>query len=114
MAIPWSTHTDSVVKKVQQHLFNLRRLKKLNLAPKTLTNVYRCTNESILSGWYGNCTNRNRRALQRVVRSAQCITGAYCLPCRTSTAPGVTGRPRISSRTSATLSCPDLSYLFFF
>ena len=36
------------------------------------------TIESILSGcitaWYGNCTARNRRALQRMVQSAQCIT----------------------------------------
>ena len=45
----WSTHTDSVVKKVQQHLFNLRRLKKFGLSPKTLANFYRCTIESILS-----------------------------------------------------------------
>ena len=36
--LKWSTHTDSVVKKVQQHLFNLRRLKKFGLSPKTLTN----------------------------------------------------------------------------
>ena len=27
----WSTHTDSVVKKAQQRLFNLRRLKKFGL-----------------------------------------------------------------------------------
>ena len=55
--------TDSVVKKVQLRLVNLRRLKKLILAPKTLTHFYRCTIESILSGcitaWYGNCTARN-------------------------------------------------------
>ena len=48
--LKWSTHTDSVVKKVQQRLFNLRRLKKFVLAPKTLTNFYRSTIESILSG----------------------------------------------------------------
>ena len=36
----WSTQTASVVKKAQQHLFNLRRIKKFGLAPKTLTNVY--------------------------------------------------------------------------
>ena len=77
--LKWSTHTDSVVKKAQQHLFNVRRLKKFGLSPKTLTNCYRCTIESILSGciitWYGNCSSQNRKALQRVVRSAQCITG---------------------------------------
>ena len=77
--LKWTTHTDSVVKKAQQRLFNLRRLKKYVLSPKTLTNFYRCTIESIQSGcinaWYGNCTTRNRKALQRVVRSAQRITG---------------------------------------
>ena len=68
-----------MVKKAQQHLFNLRRLKTFDITPKTLTNFYRCTIESILSGcitaWYGNCTAHNRKALQRVVRSAQRITG---------------------------------------
>ncbi|KAM9411693.1 uncharacterized protein ACWYII_026277 [Salvelinus alpinus] len=75
----WSNHTDSVVKKAQQCLFNLRRQKKFGLSPKTLTNFYRCTIESILLGyitaWYGNCSAHNRKALQRVVRSAQRITG---------------------------------------
>ena len=47
--LKWSTHTDSVVKKMQQRLFNLRRLKKFGLSPKKLTNFYRCTLESILS-----------------------------------------------------------------
>ena len=32
----WSTHTDSVVKKAQLRLFNLWRLKKFGLSPKTL------------------------------------------------------------------------------
>ena len=39
--LKWSTHTDSVVKMVQQCLFNLRRLKKFGLSLKTLTNFYR-------------------------------------------------------------------------
>ena len=49
--LKWSPHTDSVVKKAQQCLFNLRRLKIFGLSPKSLTNFYRCTIESILSGW---------------------------------------------------------------
>uniref|UniRef100_A0A4W5JWH6 Alkylated DNA repair protein AlkB homologue 8 N-terminal domain-containing protein n=1 Tax=Hucho hucho TaxID=62062 RepID=A0A4W5JWH6_9TELE len=68
--LKWSTHTDSVMKKVQQRLFNLSRLKKFGLSPKTLTNFYRCTIESILLGcitaWYGNCSAHNRKALQRI------------------------------------------------
>ena len=67
--LKWSTHTDSVVKKVQQHL----------LQPQEVEEIWLDTIESILSGcitaWYRNCTARNRRALQRVVRSAQCIIG---------------------------------------
>jgi pantothenate kinase type III len=72
-------HPHSVVKKAQQHLFNIRRQKTFGLTPKTLRNLYRCTIESMLSGciaaWYGNCTAHNRMALQREVRSAQHITG---------------------------------------
>ena len=92
--LKWSTHTDRVVKKAQQRLFNLRRLNKFCLSSKTLTDFYRCTIESILSGcitaWYGNCSAHNHKALQRVVRSAQCITrskipvlqGTYSTRCR--------------------------------
>ena len=32
--LKWSTHTDNVVKKAQQRLFNLRRLEKFGLSPK--------------------------------------------------------------------------------
>ena len=42
--LKWSTHTDSVVKKVHLHLFNLRRLKKFGLSPKTLTNFLQMHN----------------------------------------------------------------------
>ena len=64
--LKWSTDTDRVVKKVQQSLFNLRRLKQFVLSPKTLTNLYIYT-KSILPGcitaWYGNCNARNHKAL---------------------------------------------------
>jgi gmma-aminobutyric acid receptor subunit gamma len=57
---------------------NVNRLNTFGLSPKTFTNFYRCTIESILPGcittWYGNCSARNSRALQRVVRSAQLTT----------------------------------------
>ena len=63
-----SIHTDRVVQKGQQCLFNLRRLKKFGLSPQTLTNFYRCTIESILSGciraWYDNYYALNCKALQ--------------------------------------------------
>ena len=41
---------------------------------------YSCNIESILTGcitaWYGNCSASDRKALHRVVRRAQYITGA--------------------------------------
>ena len=44
----------------------------------TLTNFYRCTIESILSGcvtaWYGSCSAQDRKKLQKVVNVAQSIT----------------------------------------
>jgi len=47
---------------------------------RSLTNFYRCTIESILSGcitaWYGNCSAQDRKKLQKVVCTAQTITEA--------------------------------------
>jgi hypothetical protein len=65
----WSTHTYSLLKKALQPLFNVKRLKKCGLSPKTLTNFYRCTIESILLGciiaWNGNCIASNlQRSLE--------------------------------------------------
>jgi hypothetical protein len=61
--LTWSHHI--VVKEAQERLFNLSRLKTFAMAPKTLTNFYRCTVESILSGcitaWYGNCIALDRQ-----------------------------------------------------
>ena len=37
--LKWSTHADSVVKKAQQYLVYLRRLKKFGMSLKTLTNL---------------------------------------------------------------------------
>ena len=100
--LKWSTHKDNVVKKVQQRLFNISRLKKFGLSPKTLTHFYRRTIESILLGcitaWYGNCTTLN----QRVVRLHNASLVANYLPSRTPRAPDVTGRPKRYSRTTTT------------
>ncbi|KAI4879346.1 hypothetical protein NFI96_026340 [Prochilodus magdalenae] len=72
-------HTTRVGKKAQQCLFFLRRLRRFGMDPRLLRTFYTCTVESILTGstttWYGSCTAIERRALQRVVRTAQCITG---------------------------------------
>ncbi len=77
--LTWSAHTDAVLKKAHQHLFFLRRLRKFGTSPRILRSFYTCTVESILTGcitaWFGNNTAGNRRALQRVVRTARHIVG---------------------------------------
>ena len=61
--LTWSIHTDKVVKAACKRLFFLRRLKKFGMDSVSLTNFYRCTIESILTGcitvWYGSCTDRD-------------------------------------------------------
>ncbi|KAM9399677.1 uncharacterized protein ACWYII_031741 [Salvelinus alpinus] len=75
-----SKHTKTVVKGARQSLFPLRRLKRFGMGPEILKRFYSCNIESILTGcitaWYGNCSASDRKALQRVVRTAQYITGA--------------------------------------
>jgi hypothetical protein len=70
-------HTKTVVKRARQNLFPLKRLKIFGMGPQILKKIYSCTIESILTGcitaWYGNCSAS--KALQRVVRMAQYITG---------------------------------------
>ena len=83
--LTWSKHTNTVVNRVRQNLFPLRRLKRFGMDPQILQRFYCCTTESILTGcitsWYGNCSASDRKALQRVVRMAQYITVAK-LPAR--------------------------------
>ncbi|KAM9560447.1 uncharacterized protein ACWYII_018752 [Salvelinus alpinus] len=78
--LTWSKHTMTVVKQARQNLFALRRLKRFGIGPQIIKRFYSCTIESILTGcitaWYGNCSASDRKALQRVVRTAQYITGA--------------------------------------
>ncbi|KAI4890782.1 hypothetical protein NFI96_007797, partial [Prochilodus magdalenae] len=77
--LTWSLNSSVLVKKAQQRLYFLRSLKKVHLSPRILVNFYRCTIESILTNgisvWYGNCCAADRKALQRVVKMAQRITG---------------------------------------
>ena len=88
-----SKHTKTVLKRARQNLFPLWRLKRFGMGVQILKRFYSCTIESILAGcvttWYGNCSAFDRKALQRVVRTAQCITGAK-LP---AIQDGIRGRP---------------------
>ncbi|KAI5608791.1 gastrula zinc finger protein XlCGF28.1-like, partial [Silurus asotus] len=78
--LSWQQNTSALVKKkAQQRLYFLRSLKKSYLSPGILTCFYRCIIESILTNsitvWYGGSTVCERKALQRVVKTAQRITG---------------------------------------
>ena len=78
--LTWSHNTHHTIKKAQQRLYFLRRLRKFGMPAKILCNFYRSTIESVLSSsitvWYGNCTAQDRKALQRVIKTAQLISGA--------------------------------------
>ncbi|KAI5613412.1 gastrula zinc finger protein XlCGF28.1-like [Silurus asotus] len=56
---------DTLVKKARQRLYYLRRLRDFKLSSQVLKTFYTCTIES------GNSTMQDRRALQRVVGSAE-------------------------------------------
>ena len=78
--LSWSKHTNTVVKRTQQHLFPPRKLKRFCMGPQILKKFYSCTIESFLTGcitsWYGNCLASDRKVLKRLVRTSQYITGA--------------------------------------
>ncbi|KAI5616338.1 gastrula zinc finger protein XlCGF28.1-like [Silurus asotus] len=77
--LSWAINTSSLVKKAHQRLFFLRTLKKNHLSSDILVNFYRCAIERILTSGvtvlYGSCSVGERKALQQVVKTAQCITG---------------------------------------
>ena len=71
-------------------------MKRFGMCPQILKR-YSCTIKSILTGcitaWYGNCLVTYRKALQRVVRTAQYITGAKLPAIQDLYTGGVRGRP---------------------
>ena len=78
--LSWSKHTKTVVKLARQSLFLLRKLKRLGMGPEILKMFYSCNIESTPTGcitaWYGNCSASDSKVLQRVVCTAQYITGS--------------------------------------
>ncbi|KAK1798628.1 hypothetical protein P4O66_006921, partial [Electrophorus voltai] len=86
--LTWTLNTSSIIKRAQQHLYFLRKLREAHLPSPILTTFYRGTVESILSSciitWFGNCTAFDRKTLQRIVRTAEKIIGVS-LPCITNT-----------------------------
>lgn len=77
--LSWTTNTASLVKKAQQRLYFLRKLRRASAPPPIMCTFYRGTIESILTScitvWGGSCTDYNRKALQRIVNTAGRIIG---------------------------------------
>ncbi len=64
----------------QARLYHLRQLRKFRVSPAILKTFYSGAIESVLtqciSVWYNNATNQDCKALQRVVRLAERISGS--------------------------------------
>ncbi len=77
--LTWTTHIQTQVKKARQRLYHLRQLRKFRVSPAILKTFYSGAIESVLtqciSVWYGNSLNQDCKALQRVVRLAERISG---------------------------------------
>ncbi len=78
--LTWTRHIQTQVKKARQRLYHLRQLRKFRVSPANLKTFYSGAIESVLtqciSVWYGNSSNQDCKALQRVVRLAERISGS--------------------------------------
>ncbi len=78
--LTWTTHIQTQVKKARQRLYHLRQLRKFRVSPAILKTFYSGAIESVLtqciSVWYGNSSNQDCKALQRVVHLAERISGS--------------------------------------
>ncbi len=78
--LTWTKHIQTEVKKARQRLYHLRQLRKFRVSPAILKTFYSGAIESVLtqciSVWYGNASNQDCKALQRVVRLAERISGS--------------------------------------
>ncbi|KAI2667379.1 RNA-directed DNA polymerase from mobile element jockey [Labeo rohita] len=80
----WTKNIMALVKKAQKRLYFLRMLRKVNLPQRLLVSFYSCSIESILTYgmlvWYGSSTAADKKALQRVIKTAQNIIAKQQLP----------------------------------
>ncbi len=78
--LTWTTHIQTQVKKARQRLYHLRQLRKFRVSPAILKTFYSGAIESVLtqciSVWYGNSSNQDCKAMQRVVRLAEHTSGS--------------------------------------
>ncbi len=78
--LTWTAHIQTQVKKARQRMYHLRQLRKFRVSPAILKTFYSGAIESVLtqciSVWYGNAFKQDCKALQRVVRLAERISGS--------------------------------------
>ncbi len=76
--LTWTINITALVKKAQKRLYFLRMVRKVNLSQQLLLSFYRCSIESVLThgllAWYGSSSAADKKALQRVIKTAQNIT----------------------------------------
>ncbi len=81
--LTWTKHIQTQVKKARQRLYYLRQLRKFRVSAEILKTFYSGAIESVLtqciSMWYGNSSNQDCKALQRVVHLAERISGSALL-----------------------------------
>ncbi len=111
--LTWTTHIQTQVKKARQRLYHLRQLRKFRVSPAILKTFYSGTIESVLtqciSVWYEYGSNQDCKALQRVVRLAERISGA-ALPSPLSTLNAAKDELLKSSRTQIILATVSSFY----
>ncbi len=78
--LTWTSHIQTHVKKARQRLFHLQQLRKCRVSPAILKTFNSGAIERVLtqciSVWYGNSSNQDCKALHRVVRLAERISGS--------------------------------------
>ncbi|KAK2192050.1 hypothetical protein NP493_40g07038 [Ridgeia piscesae] len=77
--LKWELNVVNIVKKAQQRLHFLRRLRSFGLTTQVMLNFYRAVIESVLvfsiTVWFGSITQKETLRLNRVVKSASRIIG---------------------------------------
>ncbi|KAK2177780.1 hypothetical protein NP493_578g00012 [Ridgeia piscesae] len=72
--LKWEVNIDTIVKKVQQRLYFLRRLRSFGLTTQIILTFYRAAVESVLTFsiivWFGSITVKEKLILNRVVKTA--------------------------------------------
>ncbi len=115
--LTWTAHLQTQVNKTRQRLYHLRQLRKFRVSPAIQKTFYSGAIESVLtqciSVWYGNSSNPDRKALQRVVRLAELISGSALPSLQDIYLKRCKSRAAKSSRTQITL-VTVYSFLFVF